>query len=92
MVILSFLLLIFGSLFLVGTAIFMVLIPFSLSDKARQELPSSFAVLVFPRMYFSKYYSSERLWVRKGFLISSGGLLVSLIFIFTIFIFGGISK
>lgn len=73
LILLSFL----GILFL-GLIILGVLIPFSLNEEAKKDMPNRMDVYAFPKMFRSKYYRPERLWVRKGILFCSIVLFVTL--------------
>lgn len=68
--------------FLIGVVVFGILISFSLNEKARQSFSNRVNIYMFPRMFQSKYYRPERLWVRKGIIICSLGFFTTLFFIF----------
>ena len=70
-------LLFLGAIFL-GLIIFGILIPFSLNEEARRDIPNRMDMYVFPKKFHSRYYRPERLWVRKGFVFCSIVLYVSL--------------
>ncbi len=74
---------------LVGVIFFGVLMPFSTNERALVDCSSRLGIYVFPKMYLRKYYRPERLWVRMGFSLCSGGLFVTLFFVFILSLSSG---
>ena len=70
-------LLFLGAMFL-GLIVFGILIPFSLNEDAKRDVPNFMGMYAIQKAFRSKYYRPERLWVRKGFVFCSIVLYVSL--------------